>query len=152
MTSWSLKVRGNLNLGDEISETPLSLEEKIAKNSVGLNRWDNSIIVIHWWNLSIDCLRLQHRSSHNRHHHLHLFLRLLFPPPRLSWSSLRPFRQASSTSYPDLSPNPKLYNKPKKKPVPPSSNTISRFICRKMGTQHLHPQKYPSKDVTSFRT
>jgi hypothetical protein len=65
---------GNLNLDDEISETPLSLEEKIAKKWYlfkPMEQFDYRDSLVE---LSVDFLRLQHRPSH-RHR---LQLRLLY--------------------------------------------------------------------------
>jgi hypothetical protein len=89
----------------------------LYRNGIGLNRWNNSIIVINWWNLSIDCLRL---------HLLLPFLRLLFPLPRLSGPAL----PSSMSSNLDINPNSTTSLK---RYVPSSSSfiPISRFFCRK---------------------
>ena len=111
-----LKAGGNSNLDDEISETPLSLEEKIAKKWYRFEPMEqfgyrDSLVEF------IDRLSSSSASSETCSSSSSASFSSPFSPLPLSTSSNLDLNPNSSTSL--------------KKSVPPSSsNTISRFICK----------------------
>ena len=126
-----LKVSGNLNfLDDEISETPLSLEEKIAKKWYRfepMEQFDyrDSLVKL------VDQLSSTSASFESSSSSSSSASFSSPSPSSTSPLSVGPSPLPSSSSYLDLNPIPNSTTNLKNSVPPSSSITLSRFICKK---------------------
>ena len=115
-------VSGNLNLDDEISETPLTLEEKIAKNWYRfepMEQFDYRDSLVEF----VDRLSSTSASSESSSSSSASFSSPSLPSTSPSSAGPSHLLSSSTSSNLDLNPSPKS--------APPCSNTIFRFLCKK---------------------